>query len=299
MTDPQSVLHVPSVLDRRDPAGDAAPLVLDSPHSGRDYPADFGAAVPLDALRRIEDAYVDELFADAPAAGASLLVALFPRSYIDVNRHEEEIDPLLLAEPWPRPLDVSDRAERGLGVIRRLVRPDLPIYDRKLAVSEIERRIAGFHRPYHGALEATLAAAQTRFGQVWHINCHSMKPLGRARNGAPAPIREDFVLGDLDGQSCDPAFTDFVATTLRELGYGVAINRPFRGAEIVTRHGAPGQGRHSLQIEVNRRLYLDEQAVATHAGFDRLRDDLRLLLRRTADYAMDAVAGGVRVRTAR
>lgn len=299
MTEPQTVLRKEGVVERRDPPGDAAPVVLDSPHSGRDYPADFDAAAPFDALRRIEDAYVDELFADAPAAGAALLAALFPRSYLDANRHEEEIDPLLLAEPWPRPLTISDRAERGLGVIRRLVRPDLPVYDRKLSIAEIEERLARCHRPYHDELEAMLARAQARFGQVWHINCHSMKPLGRSRRGVSAPIREDFVLGDLDGQSCDAAFTGFVAATLRDLGYSVAINRPFRGAEIVTRHGAPSLGRHSLQIEVNRRLYLDEQAVATHAGFDRLRDDLTVLVRKTADYAADELARGLRARTAR
>jgi len=289
MTDPPANAEGRRVLERRKPAGAPAPVILDSPHSGRDYPGDFGAAAPFDALRRIEDAYVDELFADAPQAGAGLLVALFPRSYIDANRHEEEIDPLLLAEPWPRPFTLSHRADRGLGVIRRLIHPDLPVYDRKLAVAEIEGRIARFHRPYHDALEAMLAETQARFGQVWHINCHSMKPLGRARNGAPAPIREDFVLGDLDGQSCDPAFTDFVATALRDLGYSVATNRPFRGAEIVTRHGAPGEGRHSLQIEVNRRLYLDERAVATHAGFDRLREDLTEVVRRVADQAIATV----------
>ncbi len=298
MIDPHADAEPLRVLERREPAGAPAPVVLDSPHSGRDYPDDFGAAAPFEALRRIEDAYVDELFADAPLAGARLLTAFFPRSYIDANRHEEEIDPLLLAEPWPRPFTLSDRADRGLGVIRRLVRPDLPVYDRKLPVAEIEGRIRRFHRPYHDALEAMLAETQARFGQVWHINCHSMKPLGRARNGAPVPIREDFVLGDLDGQSCDPAFTDFVATALRDLGYSVAINRPFRGAEIVTRHGAPGEGRHSLQIEVNRRLYLDERAVATHAGFDRLREDLTEVVRRVADHAMAAV-DGLRARTAR
>jgi N-formylglutamate amidohydrolase len=286
------------VLERREPR-EAAFVVLDSPHSGRDYPADFGAAVPIIALRRIEDAYVDELFAEAPSLGAGFLHALFPRSYTDTNRHEDEIDPLLLAEPWPRPIHPSDRAERGLGVVRRLVSPELAIYDRKLAVAEIEARLARCHRPYHAALEAMLAAGQARHGQVWHVNCHSMKALGRARRGQPAPVREDFVLGDLDGASCDPAFTAFVAGALRDMGYSVAINRPFRGAEIVTRHGAPADGRHSLQIEVNRRLYLDEQAVEPALGFEPLRRDLARLVARIFEHAEARLAGDVRSRTAR
>lgn len=263
----------------------AAPLVLDSPHSGREYPGDFGYAAPFEALRRTEDAYVDRLFEDAARLGAGLLSALFPRSYVDPNRHETEIDPLLLADPWPGEIRPSERAEKGLGVVRRLVGPRLAVYDRLLPSVEIQARLEGYHRPYHDKLQAMLDATHARFGQVWHLNCHSMKAMGRGRQGTPAPIREDFVLGDLDGESCDPAFRDLVAGELRAMGYSVAINAPFRGAELVTRHGMPDQGRHSLQIEINRRLYLDEMSVMTHGGFERLKSDLDRLVARIVDFA--------------
>jgi N-formylglutamate amidohydrolase len=276
-------------LDRRwlssEPAAGAAPLVLDSPHSGREYPGDFGYAAPFEALRRTEDAYVDRLFEGTARLGASFLSALFPRSYVDPNRHETEIDPLLLADPWPGEIRPSERAEKGLGVIRRLVGPRLAVYDRLLPSTEIQARLEGYHRPYHDKLQAMLDATHARFGQVWHLNCHSMKAMGRGRQGTPAPIREDFVLGDLDGESCDPAFRDLVAGELRDMGYSVAINAPFRGAELVTRHGMPDQGRHSLQIEINRRLYLDEMSVTTHGGFERLRSDLDRLVARIVDFA--------------
>jgi N-formylglutamate amidohydrolase len=276
-------------LERRwlslEPVAGAAPLVLDSPHSGREYPGDFGYAAPFEALRRTEDAYVDRLFEDAARLGAGLLSALFPRSYVDPNRHETEIDPLLLADPWPGEIRPSERAEKGLGVVRRLVGPRLAVYDRLLPSVEIQARLEGYHRPYHDKLQAMLDATHARFGQVWHLNCHSMKAMGRGRQGTPAPIREDFVLGDLDGESCDPAFRDLVAGELRAMGYSVAINAPFRGAELVTRHGMPDQGRHSLQIEINRRLYLDEMSVMTHGGFERLKSDLDRLVARIVDFA--------------
>lgn len=269
----------------REPRWGSAPLVLDSPHSGRVYPEDFGHAVPFEALRRTEDAYVDRLFEGAAGLGAGFLTALFPRSYVDANRHETEIDPLLLADPWPGAVIFTDRVDKGLGVIRRLVGPRLAVYDRLLPSAEIEARLERYHRPYHAKLQAMLDATHARFGQVWHLNCHSMKAMGRGRQGQPAPIREDFVLGDLDGQSCDPAFRDLVAGELRAMGYSVAINAPFRGAELVTRHGLPAEGRHSLQIEINRRLYLDETSVATHQGFDRLKSDLDRLVARLVDFA--------------
>jgi N-formylglutamate amidohydrolase len=268
----------------REPRGGSVPLVLDSPHSGRAYPEDFGHAVPLEALRRTEDAYVDRLFEGAAGLGAGFLAALFPRSYVDPNRHETEIDPLLLADPWPGAVNFTERVDKGLGVIRRLVGPRLAVYDRLLSAAEIEARLERYHRPYHEKLQAMLDATHARFGQVWHLNCHSMKAMGRGRQGQPAPIREDFVLGDLDGRSCDPAFRDLVAGELRAMGYSVAINAPFRGAELVTRHGLPAEGRHSLQIEINRRLYLDETSVATHGGFDRLKSDLARLIARLVDF---------------
>lgn len=276
---------VAGLWQKREPATGSAPVVLDSPHSGRDYPEDFGYAVPFAALRRAEDAYVEELFADAPRRGASLLAALFPRSYVDPNRHETEIDPLLLADPWPGEIRPSHRAERGLGVVRRLVGPRLAVYDRLLPSVEVMDRLRRYHRPYHGELQAMLDATHARFGQVWHLNCHSMKAMARTRKDMPARLRADFVLGDLDGESCDPAFRDLVAESLRAMSYSVALNRPFKGAELVARHGVPHQGRHSLQIEINRRLYMDEMAVAKHDGFDRLKADLGRLVARIVEFA--------------
>ena len=275
--------HLPGVFERHDPlSAAAAPVVYDSPHSGRLYPEDFGHAAPLALLRRAEDAFVDELLADAPGEGIWLLAALFPRSYIDPNRHEADIDETLLAEPWPHGAEPSGRSERGLGLLRRLLSPQLPIYDRMLAVTEVEGRIAGFYRPYHAELKSMLDSAHARFGAVWHINWHSMKAVGRGRG---ALARADFVLGDLDGAACAPAFTALVRHRLMAMGYSVRLNDPFKGAELVTRYSNPRRARHSLQIEINRRLYLDEAAVAKTAGFDRLRSDLRSLMSAVAGFA--------------
>jgi len=281
------VLRLPGVLMRHEPPADAlAPVVVDSPHSGRDYPEDFGHAAPIDLLRRAEDAFVDELIADAPAEGAPLLAALFPRSYIDPNRHEADIDESLLAAPWPHGARPTGRSARGLGLLRRLLSPTLPIYDRALEVAEVERRLDGFYRPYHEALKALLDQAHQRFGAVWHVNFHSMKAMGRGRNAHP---RADFVLGDLDGAACERDFTQLVRESLTSMGYSVRLNDPFKGAELVTRYSAPRAGRHSLQIEINRRLYLDEAALAKTADFARLRAELRRLIATVVRHARASV----------
>jgi N-formylglutamate deformylase len=273
----------PGVFERHDPPADAAaPVVYDSPHSGRNYPEDFGHAAPMDLLRRAEDAFVDELIADAPAEGIALLAALFPRSYIDPNRHEADIDESLLAEPWPHGAEPSGRSERGLGLLRRLLSPQLPIYDRTLDVAEVEGRIAGFYRPYHAELKSMLDSTHARFGAVWHIDWHSMKAMGRGRK---ASARADFVLGDLDGAACAPEFTQLVRDSLSAMGYSVRLNDPFKGAELVSRYSDPALGRHSLQIEINRRLYLDEALIARTEGFQGLRSDLRGLMTKVVEFA--------------
>jgi N-formylglutamate amidohydrolase len=259
--------------------------VFDSPHSGSIYPADFDFAAPVEVMRRAEDAFVDELFASAPRHGAALLAALFPRSYVDPNRHEHEIDTLLLNEPWPHPIVPSQRSARGLGVVRRLVRATVAVYDRRLSVSEVQSRIARYHRPYHEELSAMIAEAHGRYGVVWHVNCHSMKSTAKGR------LRDDFVLGDRDGTTCEPEFTELVASTLRRLGYSVGLNHPFKGAEIVTRHGSPAGGRHSLQIEINRGLYMDEARIEKRAGFATLRVDIDRLIATVAAYAREQVTG--------
>src|SRR4051794_2560339 len=131
---------IPSVLVRRDPVAPEVPLVFDSPHSGTEYPADFNHACPLAALRGAEDLYVEDLFGAAPEHGATLLAALFPRSYIDVTRDLADLDPALLDTPWPAPLSPGEKTKLGIGLIRRFAKPGLPVYDRKLTVAEAEAR---------------------------------------------------------------------------------------------------------------------------------------------------------------
>jgi len=263
-----------------EPALLTTPLVVDSPHSGRVYPDDFDFECSLDLLQQNEDSYVDELVISAAQAGASVLAAQFARSYIDVNRAEDDIDPALLAEPWPEPLNPSSRTLLGLGLVRRLCKSNVPVYHAPLPVAEVKKRIHECYRPYHAALEKTIARTKKKFGECYLINAHSMP--GQGGDGRLAQ-RPDFVLGDRLGESCDPAFTGRVCTLLREMGYSVAFNDPYKGVEIVHRYGKPQQGQHALQLEINRRLYMNEQTLEKTLGFVRLQADLADFFRALAD----------------
>ncbi|MEE3625460.1 N-formylglutamate amidohydrolase [Nitrospirillum sp. BR 11752] len=274
---------IDDVLVRHDPEGTPVPVVYDSPHSGSAYPLGFTPRCPLMLLRQSEDAHVDELFARAPALGATLLQALFPRSYIDVNRAEDDIDPACLADPWPGPLNPSEKSRHGMGLVRTVSRPGEALYAAKLTVREVQTRIERYWRPYHAQLKTALDGLHARFGQVWHLNCHSMPTLGTGDAGA------DFVLGDRDGACCDPSFSRFVAAKLRGMGYRVRHNDPYKGVELVRRYGVPTRGRHSLQLEIDRRLYMDEETLERHDGYWRLSRDLEDLMRAIHAFALARV----------
>ena len=270
------------------PSGHAVPLVLDSPHSGTDYPEDFRAAVGREALRQAEDSFVDELYGSGPSLGATLIAARFPRSYIDPNRSLLDIDASLMDAPWPGPAVPSRKTELGIGLIWRVLDSGEAIYGRKLSVAEVKERIVRYHQPYQRAVKDALDATYDHFGAVWHINCHSMPAMsGRISEEGPGKPRADFVLGDRDGTTCEPAFTALAAQSLRDMGYGVKINDPYKGVELVRAFSDPAAQRHSLQIEVNRRLYLDERTREKSSGYPKLKRDIDRLLKTIADYALE------------
>jgi N-formylglutamate deformylase len=259
------------------------PLVLDSPHSGVDYPDDFRHACDPLALRQAEDTHVEKLYDFVPALGVAWVEALFPRSYLDVNRNTTEIDVALFDEPWPGPLETDPKAlskvRLGKGLVWRITDEGVPIYERRLSVQEVQSRIERCWRPYHRAVAAAIDSAHARHGYSIHLNCHSMPAVAAAHStDFPGLVHADFVIGDRDGTSANPALSRKVCEHLQSLGYSVSYNHPYKGVELVRRYGDPAHHRHSLQVEINRRLYMDEQTLAPHEGFEPLKRNLRSLV---------------------
>lgn len=273
------------------PVGDPVPLVFDSPHSGSIYPDDFGHTIERMTLRRSEDAHVEELFAPAVQNGATLVHALFPRCYIDPNRNSDDLDLSMIEGEWEGPVNPTYKTlQRGIGLIWRDMKALGPIYARKLTPAEIRHRIDTCWTPYHNALQDALDGLHQAHGRVLHVNCHSMASMGdRTTEDGEVP-RPDFVIGDRDGTTCAPAMTECVVTTLRGLGYSVAVNDPYKGFELVRRHGRPDEGRHSLQIEVNRGLYMDEATLSKTDGFLELEKNLTTLSGALCELAKDPSA---------
>jgi N-formylglutamate amidohydrolase len=262
----------------------AVPLVLDSPHSGHDFPADFDAIVSEAELRESEDTYVDELYAAAHELGAPLLAASFPRTYLDPNRHAGDVDPELIEGKWPWEYRPSGKARIGKSLIWRTLEDGRPIYARRLKPETVRGRIERFHTPYHRSLKDLLDKTHKRFGRVYHINCHSMRAVaGKQSDEGEGAVRADFVLGDRDGTRR----SQVVFQALVGMGYEVKVNDPYKGVELVRAYSDPRAGRHSLQIEINKRLYLEDGKLRKSAGFSRLQKDLGELLKAVVNELSD------------
>jgi N-formylglutamate amidohydrolase len=273
------------------PLAPEAPLVLDSPHSGFAFPADFGARLTEFDLREGEDCFVDELYLPATERGVGLIAALAPRTYIDLNRHAGDVDLALIeGGQWPGEHVPSGKAGIGKALVWRTLDDGRAIYDRKLAVDEVRRRIERFHAPYHAEVRERIAATHARFGRSWHIDCHSMNAIGGAQaEGGAGRARPDFVVGDRDGTTCDAEFTELVRSTLAAMGYDVRVNDPYKGVELVRAYSNPAEGRMSLQLEINKRLYMDEATRAKNAGFETLQRQLLALVDAVLDYTRSAL----------
>ena len=254
----------------REPTAPPIAVVVDSPHSGMEWPADFRPSAPREAILTTWDAFVDELWNGATTAGATLVTATFPRAYIDVNRAADDIDPELLAGEWPTPVAMSDYSRRGMGLIRRHALPGVPMYDVPLAVAAIQARIDTCYHPYRAALAHAIDRAHARFGRVVHVDAHSMKSRANAMNVDHGARRPDIVVSDRHGATADPVLTSWVAEWFRAQGYATQVNTPYQGGDLVAHFGVPEAGRHSVQIEINRELYMNETAFERSAGFDPL-----------------------------
>jgi len=263
------------------PKGQRIPLVFASGHSGAHYSPDFLAEARLDALslRRSEDSFVDELFADAPLHGAPLLRATFPRVFCDANREPWELDPGMFEGPLPSWVNTaSPRVGAGLGTIARVVASGEPVYRRKLAFAEAEARVRQYWQPYHAALAGLIGETRGFFGACLLLDCHSM-PAHPGHGGQPA----DFVLGDAHGTACAPRATRLVEEALSGMGYRVRRNDPYAGGYVTRHYGRPREGVHALQIEIARGLYMHEARVERGPGMAALTRDLNRL--------MDTLAG--------
>jgi N-formylglutamate amidohydrolase len=232
--------------------------------------------------------YLEELYKGAPGSGATLLFACFPNAFIDANRHELDIDPDLIEGQWPEPLQPTIKSKLGIGLIHsKCGTGDIPLHSGKLTVADVKDRLDAYYWPYHNELSRLLEERHKAHGVAYHISCHSMASIGGKATVDAGSQRSQVDIGDRNGASCEPGFVDVVKRTMERLGYEVTVNRHYAGAESVRKHADPANGYHSLQIELNRSLYMNEELFTKGAGFEKLSDHLGQLAQEIAGYSLD------------
>jgi N-formylglutamate amidohydrolase len=263
-------------------AGELTPVVLSSPHSGRVYPRATLARLRVEGktLLPLDDGPIDQLVQLACEAGATLVAARYPRIVIDLNREPDEFDPDIVGDANNMPdLRVTARARAGLGVIPSRIAGQ-PLWRRPFDANELRQRLDDLYHPYHARLEDLLKERYERLGIGILLDCHSMPSAAAADDGGV-----DAALGDRFGRSCAGDLVHAVEALLKAAGLKVARNRPYAGGTITGRHGRPEFGRHALQLELRRGLFMNEATHVPNAGFAVLRQVLGELPRALAEAA--------------
>jgi N-formylglutamate deformylase len=263
-------------FSREPGVGAQRPLIVEVPHAGLVIPETFGFDADIDP-RADADLYVDALCEDAPAYGATKLVAHLSRWVVDLNRGDDDIDPALF-DP-SRAVSASPR-----GAVWRVTMSGRPLVRRRCAPSEINARLDAFHRPYHAALDAEVERLRLEHGYVIVLAAHSMPSAVRRTRGDARPKRADVVPGTRGRTTASPRVIDAIDRVLRAEGLSVMHDDPYRGGHTTSRLGDPARGVHVVQLELNRALYMDERTFEIHeAGFRSVRAMLGRLFTELAE----------------
>ena len=272
------------ILNVEGDEGQSIPLIIDSPHSGTEYPLDFNHQADFAQLRQAEDSYVDELYKHVSSIGGVFLDAKFPRSYIDPNRSENDFILEDLHEKNNSACEIkfkpTIKSQLGIGLVWLKIPPNgEPMYKEKITLKQLMHRVNTYHRPYHKILKNMLDNTYKKFGKFYHVNAHSMQNQATAMSDqSQGTKRPDFVIGDREGTSCKRRFTDLIVDFLKSLNYSVDVNYPYKGMELVRVYSDPLQNKNSVQIEVNRKLYMNEETREKIDNFKILKQDLKKLI---------------------
>ena len=272
------------ILNVEGDEGQSIPLIIDSPHSGTEYPLDFNHQADFAQLRQAEDSYVDELYKHVSSIGGVFLDAKFPRSYIDPNRSENDFILEDLHEKNNSACEIkfkpTIKSQLGIGLVWLKIPPNgEPMYRDKITLKQLMHRVNTYHRPYHKILKNILDNTYKKFGKFYHVNAHSMQNQATAMSDqSQGTKRPDFVIGDREGTSCKRRFTDLIVDFLKSLNYSVDVNYPYKGMELIRAYSDPLQNKNSVQIEVNRKLYMNEETREKIDNFKILKQDLKKLI---------------------
>ena len=273
----------PGLFLRYEPLVAAVPLLVDVSRSGREYPKGYRSPLPFTTVHDNVSMYVEDLWSGAPDVGATLLYCTFPNTWIDVNRSELDMDPAIVDGQWPVELAPTARTLEGLGLIKTKARYGEPFQERKLTVAEIQERLDKYYRPYLAELKRIADDLYSRFGRLTQISCHCMSAVGAPTHPDAGKPRADFCVSDIKGMTASKTALTLVVDSLKSYGYSVSVNDPYIGNELIKRIGNPTKGIDSIQVEINKKLFMDTKTFRPTDGLQKVKADLDKVLRVLAE----------------
>jgi N-formylglutamate deformylase len=282
MNDRYDATVLPGVFERRNPSGSVVPILFEIPRSGAEYPRNFHSEAPLEAMQGSVSAYVETLYERVGEAGATWLYAKFPNTFIDLNCSKEDLDPETIEGVWSGITKPSELTKAGRGLLPATVGDSIPICSGKISTKDLQIRIEDYHRVYHREIADILSGFKKKYGVAYHFSCHSMAEF--VSKGADKGMRRsDFDLRDRHGQTASAEILDLVETELRMSGFKVTRNKFFARQECVKRHGRPDIGIHSVQLEMNRGIYMNEKDKTLKEGWRNVQEALSKLAKKIAE----------------
>ena len=262
-----------------------APLILSFPHSGEKYPDDFDTNPELsfNVLDFPNDKYVNELYQERSNLNLTSIHANFPRTYIDVNRHQHNIDVNMIknGEDWYGRIHPTG-VETGTTLFWSKTKEVFEIYSKKLSHDELKQRLAKCFVPYHQLMTYHIQKIHQDHGKAFVLDCHSMTQFDGKKRGRKE--RPQIDIGNRNGQSCSSEYSECVSDAFSSLGYDVQVNGRFLGGEIILRYGWPEINQHILQVEIRRDLYMDEDTRERNERFTKMQKDCSAALKEIKNF---------------
>ncbi|MFO0617764.1 MAG: N-formylglutamate amidohydrolase [Polyangiaceae bacterium] len=218
----------------------------------------LATCAPVRGIGRDAEMFVDRLFRYAPLHGATMLVGHLSRLVVDLNRGPDDVDGLAAeggtGHALPRGLVWRTTTEGESVLLQRLPR------------AELERRLDLYYRPYHAALRAIIEEKKRAFGFAILVCAHSMPSEGRRGHVDVGAGRADIVPGSRGRTTAAAAVIDAVDRVAQRASLSVKHDDPYKGGFSTGHYGKPSERVHAIQIEIARRLYMNEEALALTDG---------------------------------
>ena len=230
------------------------PILITAPHAGDFYPNLFikNLNVKLCEVRQIEDYQSNKILDKIDEHMADIIIAKCSRAVVDLNRSRTAIDHSMFNKVFEHePVSEKQMIKYGLGVFPNKIFGKT-ILKTPLPVSYATHMLENYYDPFHKSLHKQIMYLYNIFGFCYHIDLHTM-PSKALLNFKKEP---DIVLGDNFGKSCSIGLPNYFQNVFKENGFTVELNNPYAGGFITRNYGNPSKGIHTIQIEINRKIYI-------------------------------------------